>query len=178
MLTMTRETHPGNECDYRARYYDSWAGRFISEDPLRFDSGVDFYAYVRNRPAMLTDPTGLQEETPPCGELLQPLCDLLSGKKKPAPKPAPLEVCNCVRVSPTPKGLGVACVYSCNCIHRDQAIVSLQSLRNRFPKPCKDLTFCPYSIDLKQSDYISPDRYRVIAVPKVQPYDVPLPFKE
>lgn len=46
---------------YRARYYDPTIGRFISEDPLRFLSGVDdFFAYVSNNPVILKDPTGLK----------------------------------------------------------------------------------------------------------------------
>lgn len=44
---------------YRARYYDPAAGRFISEDPLRFRGGsVDFYPYARQDPALLIDPWG------------------------------------------------------------------------------------------------------------------------
>jgi hypothetical protein len=48
---------------YRSRYYDSNVGRFISEDPIRFDgTGTgNFYSYVSNRPTMLTDPTGLAQ---------------------------------------------------------------------------------------------------------------------
>jgi RHS repeat-associated protein len=30
---------------YRARYYDPKIGRFISEDPIRFSGGINFYAY-------------------------------------------------------------------------------------------------------------------------------------
>src|SRR5215472_12666779 len=45
---------------YRARYYDSNSGRFISEDPLRFDDGwANLYLYVTNRPAGLVDSFGL-----------------------------------------------------------------------------------------------------------------------
>ena len=48
---------------YRARYYDPKIGRFISEDPLplveRPVSQVNAYAYVRNSPISLVDPTGL-----------------------------------------------------------------------------------------------------------------------
>ena len=44
---------------YRARYYDSGSGRFLSEDALGFDGGPDFYAYVSNHPTDLIDPLGL-----------------------------------------------------------------------------------------------------------------------
>jgi RHS repeat-associated protein len=44
---------------YRARYYDPKVGRFISEDPIRFAAGPNFYSYVSNRPTVLTDPFGL-----------------------------------------------------------------------------------------------------------------------
>ncbi len=44
---------------YRARYYDPSIGRFISEDPIGFDGGADFYAYVGNRPTSRIDPLGL-----------------------------------------------------------------------------------------------------------------------
>lgn len=48
--------------EYRARYYDQSAGRFLSEDPLRFAAGVNFYAYVHNDPSDLDDPTGLCDD--------------------------------------------------------------------------------------------------------------------
>jgi RHS repeat-associated protein len=57
---------PGRERDaesgiyyYRARYYDPKIGRFISEDPIRFDADINFYSYVRNQPTRLVDPFGL-----------------------------------------------------------------------------------------------------------------------
>jgi RHS repeat-associated protein len=43
---------------YRSRYYDPSAGRFISEDPTRFDAGVNFYAYVKNNAPNFNDPSG------------------------------------------------------------------------------------------------------------------------
>jgi len=45
--------------NYRARYYDSTVGRFLSEDPIGFHAGVNFYDYVLNRPTLFLDPTGL-----------------------------------------------------------------------------------------------------------------------
>ena len=44
---------------YRARYYDPQIGRFISEDPMGFEAGINFYAYVGNNPVNGNDPTGL-----------------------------------------------------------------------------------------------------------------------
>ena len=44
---------------YRARYYDSTVGRFLSEDPTTFISGINFYGYVNNNPLVGVDPWGL-----------------------------------------------------------------------------------------------------------------------
>jgi RHS repeat-associated protein len=44
---------------YRARYYDPRLGRFLSEDPIRFGAGPNFYAYVENNPVDNADPWGL-----------------------------------------------------------------------------------------------------------------------
>jgi RHS repeat-associated protein len=44
---------------YRARYYDPGAGRFLSEDPLRFQATANFFAYVDNGPISWLDPGGL-----------------------------------------------------------------------------------------------------------------------
>ena len=46
--------------DYRHRHYDQNVGRFISEDPIGFRGGSNFYRYVANNPANHTDPMGLQ----------------------------------------------------------------------------------------------------------------------
>jgi RHS repeat-associated protein len=35
---------------YRARYYDPKIGRFVSQDPIGFLGGNNFYAYVENNP--------------------------------------------------------------------------------------------------------------------------------
>lgn len=46
---------------YRARYYDPEIGRFMTEDPLRFKAGTNFYVYASNNWTNLSDPTGLYE---------------------------------------------------------------------------------------------------------------------
>jgi RHS repeat-associated protein len=47
---------------YRARYYVPTLGRFMSEDPIRFGGGANFYSYVRARVATRWDPFGLAGE--------------------------------------------------------------------------------------------------------------------
>jgi RHS repeat-associated protein len=46
---------------YRARYYDSAVGRFISEDPIGFGAGdSNLSRYVSNSPTNFIDPSGLK----------------------------------------------------------------------------------------------------------------------
>ena len=49
---------------YRARYYDAGLGRFISEDPILFEGGMNFYAYAFNDPVNSVDPSGLKCNKP------------------------------------------------------------------------------------------------------------------
>jgi RHS repeat-associated protein len=64
----TRYQYTGREFDNftglqysRARWYDANLGRFISEDPIGFESGAkNFYEYVGNHPITAKDPFGLQ----------------------------------------------------------------------------------------------------------------------
>ena len=42
----------------RARYYDPNIGRFMSEDPVGFAGGMNFYGYSFNSPVNLRDPSG------------------------------------------------------------------------------------------------------------------------
>jgi RHS repeat-associated protein len=58
-----RTRAPANLYYYRARFYDSIVGRFLSEDPIGF-SGGDFnlYRYVANNPINLRDPVGKDTE--------------------------------------------------------------------------------------------------------------------
>lgn len=44
---------------YRARYYSPNLSRFISEDPIGLEGGINSYAYVDGNPLMLVDPLGL-----------------------------------------------------------------------------------------------------------------------
>jgi RHS repeat-associated protein len=61
----------------RARYLDPSIGRFISEDPIGFKGGIDFYAYVKNRPLLLRDPEGTCPPGEPCPS--PPLFDSLTA---------------------------------------------------------------------------------------------------
>jgi RHS repeat-associated protein len=75
-----RDTESGDDY-FGARYYSSTEGRFMSLDPLGGDSkdpqSLNRYAYVRNNPVTLTDPTGrnfglaCQGETGSCHNGLQ-----------------------------------------------------------------------------------------------------------
>jgi len=52
-------TEPNGFYYMRARYYDPEVGRFISEDPIGFEGGINLYAYASNNPILLIDPSGL-----------------------------------------------------------------------------------------------------------------------
>jgi RHS repeat-associated protein len=63
----TRYRYIGRELDeytqlyyYHARFYDSQIGRFISEDPIGFGGGNNWYVYVGNNPIKNFDPEGTQ----------------------------------------------------------------------------------------------------------------------
>jgi RHS repeat-associated protein len=58
-----------NLYEYRARYYDSTGGRFLSEDPIQFDGGINFYAYTANDPVGLIDPSGMTPDSLMVNEL-------------------------------------------------------------------------------------------------------------
>ena len=66
----TRFLYTGRDYDadtelyyYRARWYDPQARRFISEDPIGLDGGINLYAYVGNNPINKIDPWGLLDYT-------------------------------------------------------------------------------------------------------------------
>ena len=66
MQTKLAEAAHGEFCPnfrasyYRARYYDSNTGRFLSEDPIQFSGGTNFYIYAGNAPARFIDPSGTE----------------------------------------------------------------------------------------------------------------------
>jgi RHS repeat-associated protein len=87
--SLTRYGYTGREWDadsnlyyYRNRWYDSQVGRFISEDPIGLDGGINPYAYVENDPIMDVDPLGLQKRS---GRNLP----VATGHIQPAPRITP-----------------------------------------------------------------------------------------
>jgi RHS repeat-associated protein len=68
--SLTRYGYTGREWDadsnlyyYRNRWYDPQAGRFISEDPIGLEGGINLYAYVDNDPVRFSDPLGKQKRS-------------------------------------------------------------------------------------------------------------------
>ncbi|HEX9368777.1 MAG TPA: RHS repeat-associated core domain-containing protein [Vicinamibacterales bacterium] len=60
---------------FRARYLDVQAGRFISEDPIGMDGGINEYAYAGDDPINLVDPFGLCAPDE-CDDLLAEILNL------------------------------------------------------------------------------------------------------
>lgn len=79
-LRFTSRDYDGSSALYylRARYYDPATGRFISEDPIRFNGGIDFYSYVADNPVMNDDPDGLRTQV--CCRPLRGRLGNLSGQ--------------------------------------------------------------------------------------------------
>src|SRR6202171_5117942 len=107
---------------YRARYYDPAIGRFLSEDPIGFNGGENFYAYTRNNPVDLKDPFGLYilpPGVPPPSAALDELLKCLDGKVGPVTVTATTngehkdrghELGTSVDIAP-PKGIPAATVF-------------------------------------------------------------------
>jgi hypothetical protein len=71
-------------------------GRFISEDPIRFEGGINFYAYVANNPINWIDSFGKETDCPPHSKCLINTANNLI---------------KCI--GGTPSKLGTACVVGC-----------------------------------------------------------------
>jgi len=50
---------------YRARTYDFAVARFLQEDPIWLEGGINYYSYVTNNPATYMDPFGLTQSPGP-----------------------------------------------------------------------------------------------------------------
>jgi RHS repeat-associated protein len=69
---------------YRARYHSPLTARFASEDPLEYfgqfgNSSSNLYAYVKDSPVMLVDPTGQQAEVIVIPDILAKLGAAVGG---------------------------------------------------------------------------------------------------
>jgi RHS repeat-associated protein len=86
-----REWDPATQTSYyRARDYDSMAGRFLSEDPIGFSGGANPYAYADANPIAFVDPLGLQAA--PVGDVVplpRPPGQVIQGPWSPS-NPTPL----------------------------------------------------------------------------------------
>jgi RHS repeat-associated protein len=49
---------------YRNRYYSPGLSRFVSEDPIGLEGGVNLFAYVSGDPVSRVDPLGLRDNVP------------------------------------------------------------------------------------------------------------------
>jgi RHS repeat-associated protein len=58
-LSASGSTGSSQPSYYRARYYDPATGRLLSEDPIRFGGGKNFYPYANGLPTTLVDPLGM-----------------------------------------------------------------------------------------------------------------------
>ena len=99
---------------YRARYYHSELGRFVSRDPVGYDAGdMNLYRYVYGNPVIFVDPSGLWYDNHECHRGCDKLyrwnlykrfwCHWACNAAPSAPPSLPLPP-----VEPTP-GPGLAC---------------------------------------------------------------------
>lgn len=144
-------------CYYRARYYDPSAGRFSSEDPIRYGGGINFYAFVQNHVLGESDPTGLQQRDQRCPSYFPDfLCNWAYGKPNPPKPDRNHPICPCTRKSAAPIGNSAACAYDCcpsgvypdgsQAYGRRGVLVPMKTFKAKFPDQCKDLKDCPYQI--------------------------------
>jgi RHS repeat-associated protein len=87
---------------FRARYYNPETGRFVTEDPIGFDAGVNFYQFALNNPINWIDPQGLEEEA--SQSTIENIIDAIS---------AGLTAADLVLAGPTGEGIGPALILQC-----------------------------------------------------------------
>jgi RHS repeat-associated protein len=63
---------------YRARYYSPELQRFISEDPIRFKGGINFFVYAKDNPISYIDPTGTSSCIDKCDFVCGLLCEAVN----------------------------------------------------------------------------------------------------
>lgn len=113
---------------YRARYYDSIASRFTSEDPAGFfGRDEDLFRYVRNNPLTFWDPKGIQFST--VGGFTVTISDNTPNGYYQPPQPPPPNAPFQIEVSTT------------NIFSQNPTI----SLAPFGPTPAGGPSFCPYS---------------------------------
>jgi len=88
-VSSSTQKYTGREDDgtglyyYRNRYYSPTMQRFISEDPIGLNGGINLYAYARNNPVSYSDPFGLKPQKSSWDltvEVLTPIAKALGGR--------------------------------------------------------------------------------------------------
>ncbi len=114
---------------YRARFYSPTMGRFISEDAIGLENGVNLYMYVGNAPISLNDPLGLQPIGGfplPSGRGLPPIC-LDQPKPDPEAKREPKPKVSCTLVD------SAVCRYECKATFSDGRVVRFIDYGKKLP---------------------------------------------
>ena len=72
---------------HRARYYDPIVGRFLNQDPIGVAGGINFYAYVRNSPAVQVDPGGtcVEDDCHQFADMVSEIAHRLVGSRPDSP---------------------------------------------------------------------------------------------